>query len=151
MEPSAEELNMLSKGLITGQEIGSLEKKKITLGKDIEKLEKQVSILDGIVANHDAAKAKYADVLISIDSMIETKNAINNEITKLSTILDTKKDLISEIEKYKGMIKVLQQEMKEFESGFSARKQNAEQSILIFKEQLGSLYKNIGNVIDQVK
>ncbi len=98
---------------------------------------------------------KKSEKNIEIDGNLillqKKQSELEKRVEEIQVTLDEKVSLLGEIEKYKTIISVLQQEMKEFSAQFIVTKENAEKGLSALKEQLNSLYTGIGNVISQIK
>lgn len=144
--------------------VEELESKKQLLLIEIHKLGKTKEDLDLTVSKHDANNAKYADLSKAIDnkqsiidllnpditSLTNKKLSLQNECNSIQTTLNEKKDLISEVDKLKSMIKILQKEYSDFNDEFTLKRNTAESKLSATTEKLRFLYASLGSVLNQV-
>ncbi len=145
--------------------IEELESQKELVLAQITKLGQTKEGLDAVVTGHEAQKSIYADLSKAIEnkqsiiaildpdikSLTEKKLVLENQNNSLQVSISEKTALKEEVEKLKGMIKILQKEHEEFTVQHAEKKKLAETNLQGTVEKLQFLSATLSSLMNQIK
>lgn len=144
--------------------VEELEARKMMLLKEISDLGKTKEELDSVVENHEAKNKKFADLTQAIEDKETVVALLNPEIQKLSeentklkndnsaleVSIEDKTSLLEEINQLKDIIKILQNEERDYRSTFELLKDKSTAEIRNAKDKLKFLSATISSVLAQL-
>lgn len=146
------------------------EKNKIiaSLSFQIQGLEDSIKELDNTLATHPANQTEYKQNQILLTELlknIEDKRGINTAITvemndlahkkflaeqqlePLEKLVAEKQGYVADIEKYKGLVIIVQREMETFQDQHASNKRIATQELEDIKSEVKKLHELIGKIL----
>lgn len=141
-----------------------LQERRDLLLSEITDFGKKLEVLDITVRNHPAHKEEYEKIIKDIEyktalmdilnndlkNMVQDKSKLITELSMYKVDLEQKKVLNDDIEKLKGIVKVLQQEEYNSKARYAEHEKKVQSTLKDSKEKLQFIHATVNSVISQL-
>jgi len=153
-------------------EIQELNNRIGELSSIISRLEDRERELNSIINNHESKVSKYKEmeavynemvnviedkrlvitsVTKEVSDLFDKVSSLKNEIKLLDYAIAEKKAYVADVEKYKGMVVVLQKEMNEFQDKHENNKKISETHLKNIKEKIKDLHSSFTLIVNNLE